>query len=78
MTQFLNKYIQETEKENIFLKNILKKKPSIIFPPHNSMLTCPEQNVKKKNTTPFIYKNLLKSILEKKRNIRVCTLKPQK
>jgi len=65
----INTYIQEAEKDNIKINNILERKP-YNFPPWNTTfninLTLSE--FKRENTMPSIYKNMLKNILQEHPN----------
>ncbi|KAL4096826.1 hypothetical protein QTP88_021709 [Uroleucon formosanum] len=61
----INAYIQEAEKENIKINNILERKP-YNFPPWNTTfnVNLTLTKFKKENTMPFIYKNMLNNILQ--------------
>lgn len=67
--QYLNKYIHKAVKENINLKNILKRKPYILPPwitKFNVNLSIAK--FKKENKASIFYKNLLKNILDDHQN----------
>ncbi|KAL4148382.1 hypothetical protein QTP88_002640 [Uroleucon formosanum] len=65
----INAYIQEAEKENIKINNILERKP-YNFPPWNTTfnVNLTLTKFKKENTMPFIYKNMLNNILQEHPN----------
>ncbi|XP_025416330.1 uncharacterized protein LOC112687685 [Sipha flava] len=68
-TKIINTYIQEAEKKNIKINNILDRKP-YNFPPWNTTfnVNLSLTNFKKENTIPSIYKNMLQNILQEHPN----------
>ncbi|XP_060880770.1 uncharacterized protein LOC132952480 [Metopolophium dirhodum] len=65
----INAHIQQAEKENIKINNILERKP-YIFPPWNTTfnVNLTLTQFKKENTMPSIYKNMLNNILQEHPN----------